>query len=449
MNKNRMLFVYMLALLLNNFLLYNAQYDYDEYYSIAKQLDEKSSSSHDTWPLALAHYLNAYCQNQDRAEPLVRIAQHYYKAGQNSLAYLFAQNACLIPYDPQKSLEQELYTYVRYDLIGICAWYLKKYDEGETAIKTALTFHPDDEHLKDNLKFYIKRKCHEHQKIVGLIPARNESKIIEQCLHALAYYTDAIVYLDDASDDNSIEIVESVASQYHIEKIIKKKKWQRDEPGDRNTLLNAGREIGGTHFIVIDADEILTSNCSQNDFLRNSIKELNPGDRLLLNWIHLWKNPDFFRSDEDWRYRYKDFIFCDDGLCTYASDFIHTSRTPTNLSGISHYLDGNTYGMLHFQFINWSNLVVKQSWYKCLERIKTPEKSIEAINNRYLFSMDITHVETSKIRAEWFKFYDFYDPYIFDAQEEWRAEQIKQWVKQWGKDYFEGLYFWGLDIENL
>lgn len=422
---------------------------FSDYYTNARQLEMDRSTTDCTWPLALTYYLKAYCQNPNRAEPLVRIAQHYYSTGENNLTYFFALKACQIPYPEEGTEEKELYEYTRYDILGICAWYAKEYDVGEAALKKALELNPDDQHFKNNLKYYIERKSHEHPKIVGLIPARNESKVIEQCLHALSFYTDAIVYLDDASEDDSVALVQSVATKYNVEKIIKKEVWQRDEPGDRNALLKAGREIGGTHFIVIDADELLTANCLTDNALLKQIKALHPGDRLMLNWVHLWKNADFFRSDEGWRYRYKDFIFCDDGLCFYSSNFIHTARTPNNLSGKNHYIDGNDYGMLHFQFINWSNVVKKQSWYKCLERIRTPEKSIDAINQLYTFSMDTSHVETRPVDTIWFKGYDFFNPLLFDAQEQWRTEQIKQWVLLWGKDYFDGLDFWGLDIGNI
>lgn len=422
---------------------------FSQYYEHAQQLESQSTATEDTWPLALNLYLKAHNENPLRAEPFINIAQHYYKTGEHNLTYLFAHNACLIPMPQEKVENPELYTRIRYDILGICAWYTEHYDEGEVALKKALENHPNDQHLKQNLSYYIEQKSRKCPKIVGLIPARNESKIIEQCLHALSLYADAIVYLDDASDDNSVAIVESVADKYNVVKIIKKQIWRRDEPADKNALLKAGREIGGTHFIVIDADEMLTANCLQNNFLRNRIKDLKPGDRLLLNWIHLWKRPDFYRSDAGWRNRFKDFIFCDDGLCSYDSEFIHTPRTPCNLSGTSYYLDENDYGMLHFQFMNWTNVVIKQSWYKCLEHIRTPEKSVEAINQRYAFSMDTTHVEISPIQKIWFDGYDFYSPECFDAQEEWRTEQMKQWVAGYGADHFKGLDFWGLNLENL
>ncbi len=423
--------------------------NFASYYDWANRFDRSCQGAHDTWPLALTYYLKAYSLNPKRAEPLVRIAQHYCSFGNTALGYFFARNACQLPCPDEKDVEKELYDFTRWDLLGISAWYVNAFQEGLEATKKALEYHPNDQHLKNNLKFYIEHKIASKKKVVGLIPARNESKIIEQCLRALSLYTDAIVYLDDASDDNSVAIVKSVATKYRVEKIIRKKIWKRDEPGDRNALLKAGREIGGTHFIVIDADEMLTANCLQDNWIAKQIDALQPGDRLMLNWIHLWKSPDFYRADEGWRYRYKDFAFCDDGQCCYSSEFIHTGRTPNNLSGKLRYTDGDNYGMLHFQFINWSNVVKKQSWYKCLERIRTPEKAIDVINQRYAFSMDTSHEQLLNVPTCWFQKYDFFDAELFDAQEQWRADQMKQWVKQYGKDYFAGLDFWGLELENL
>jgi hypothetical protein len=105
--------------------------------------------------------------------------------------------------------------------------------------------------------------------------------------------------------------------------------------------------------------------------------------------------------------------------------------------------------MLHLQFINWPNVVKKQSWYKCLERIKTPDKSIDAINQRYAFSMNTNCEQLSPIPSMWLDGYDFFDDTVFDVQEQWRAEQMKQWVTQYGKDYFSGLDFWGLELDTL
>jgi hypothetical protein len=54
-----------------------------------------------------------------------------------------------------------------------------------------------------------------------------------------------------------------------------------DESAHRNFLLQLGRSIGGTHFLVIDADEIVVvGNCELVDYqeLRNAIVQMKEGD---------------------------------------------------------------------------------------------------------------------------------------------------------------------------
>ena len=282
-------------------------------------------------------------------------------------------------------------------------------------------------------------------KIVGLIPSRNESPIIEQCLRALSLYTDAIVCLDDASTDNTLEIVKSLAEECNIEKIIAKEKWYRDEPGDRNKLLQAGRKIGGTHFIVIDADEMLTANFLENDLLRKKILQLKPGETIKLTWIQLWRSLDQYRFDNSvWTNNYKDFIFCDDGKCSYNSEFIHTPRTP-KMKGKIYTITGYTHGMLHFQFVNWRNLLIKQSWYRCLERIRLPNKNPADINRLYAPSKDEKKLGLKESPFYWFDGYKFFDPLTYNQPEGWREKQMLEWFEQYGREHFANLDIW--DVE--
>lgn len=283
-------------------------------------------------------------------------------------------------------------------------------------------------------------------KIVGLVPARNESPIIEQCLRALSLYTDAIVYLDDASTDDTLEIVKSLAQECNIEKIIAKEKWYRDEPGDRNKLLQAGREIGGTHFVVVDADEMLTANCLDNNFLQKKILSLKPGERIKLNFIVPWRSVDQYRFDKSvWTHNYFVCIFCDDGRCSYNSGFIHTPHVPRNLRGKIHTIAGYTHGMLHFQFVNWRNLLVKQSWYRCLERIRQPNKSDAAINQIYAPSKDEKNLGLKSSPAYWLDGYDFFDPTVFNQPEKWKEKQVLEWFEHYGRKHFAGLDIWYVD----
>jgi glycosyltransferase involved in cell wall biosynthesis len=284
-------------------------------------------------------------------------------------------------------------------------------------------------------------------KIVGLLPARNEGNRIAFCLRALAKYTDAIVYLDDCSCDNTIQIVESLASHCNVEKIIRKTEWVRDEPGDRNTLLQSGREIGGTHFVVIDADEAFTSNCMDNNFLRETTLSLQPGDRLAMQWIQLWRSIHRYRFDDSvWTWLSKEIIFCDDGACSYESQFIHTPRVPQNTSGRVFALPGYVHGLLHFQFVNWRNLLLKQAWYRCLERVRDPSKSAEAINQLYKPSSDEKGIRLRRAPNFWLSGYEFFDETAYNEPYLWRETQMLGWFEELGRDFFKDLDVWDIKL---
>lgn len=276
-------------------------------------------------------------------------------------------------------------------------------------------------------------------KIIGLLPARNEEGQIGFALQALSKFTDAIVYLDDCSTDNTVQIVRGLSENCRVEEIIEKPVWHRDEPGDRNRLLAAGRALGGTHFVVIDADEAFTANCLEGDFLKNMIRSLKPREQLALRWLHLWRGVDQYRVDAPaWSDRYKRCIFCDDGKAQYKSRFIHTSRIPV-MKGKRIKLHREDMGLLHFQFVNWSNLELKQRWYRWLERVRDPEKTIEAINRKYATSVDEDGLKLSGVPKSWFEGYTFFDSTIFDIPDSWRLVQMGEWQKEFGENFFDGL----------
>jgi glycosyltransferase involved in cell wall biosynthesis len=281
-----------------------------------------------------------------------------------------------------------------------------------------------------------------NKKIVGLVPVRNESLYIEQCLLALAQLTDAIVVLDDASQDNTVEIVKSLQQQCRIERIVEKKIWYRDEPGDRNTLLKLGREIGGTHFVVLDADEMFTANMVTNNKLRQLILSLQPGNHLEFHWIRLWKSLQQYRADGE----LKNFVFCDDGTCFYESGFIHTSRVPHNLKNQSKIsvTPYHTYGVLHFQAVNWRNMQIRRAWYHCILRMRRPDFSDNSINEMCQNQDSKNEAQVRPCLAEWFD-YPFFSATAFEKPDIWREKQVVEWINEHGKNYFKNLNIWDVD----
>jgi glycosyltransferase involved in cell wall biosynthesis len=282
-------------------------------------------------------------------------------------------------------------------------------------------------------------------KIVGLIPARNEAARLEFCLRALAEFTDAIVYLDDCSSDDSVSVVERVAKDCKVEAILRNTTWRRDEPGDRNRLLQAGRKIGGTHFIVIDADEAFTANAREGGMLRKRLLALQPGDCLGLAWIQLWRSVKFFRQDcSVWTNNIKNIAFADDGRCSYESDFIHTPRVPSNLKGKQVQLSRDECALLHFQFTHWPNLRLKQAWYRCMEKVRDPQKPAKAINDLYAPSEDESALEVERTPESWLD-YPFFNPAAPVPQDQWRKAEVEAWFRECGVERFRDLNIWDLD----
>lgn len=286
-------------------------------------------------------------------------------------------------------------------------------------------------------------------KIIALVPFRNEEIMMAQCLRGLKPYADEIILLNDASTDNSVAIIESMAQECHVTEIIHKTEWYRDEPGDRNKLLQAGRAHGGTHFVVVDVDEMFTGNCMDNNFLRSAILSLQPGDVLILNWIQLWKSVDYYRFDDSvWTYNYKPIIFADNPKASYSSEFIHTPRIPYNLGGKYYRIEGYKHGLMHFQFVNFDNVTMKHCWYRCLERIRTKKSGAE-INEIYNLPFKPQNIHLEPAPHEWFDNYqDFFDRSIFTKDEKWRKAQVKEWFAQYGPDFFKDLDIWFIDWEK-
>ena len=127
---------------------------------VAQMLAQRSPKTQ--VPLTVSHYLTAFCLRPHRAEPLIKIAQYYLDIGNKHLAFLFASRAAKIPYPINDILfvEKYLYDFIRYDILGICAWYVGEYDLGQWAVLQALKVQPHADYLLRNLKFYTAPKVH-------------------------------------------------------------------------------------------------------------------------------------------------------------------------------------------------------------------------------------------------------------------------------------------------
>lgn len=304
-------------------------------------------------------------------------------------------------------------------------------------------------------------------KVVGLIQVRNEAEVIEHCLRGLSLFTDAIVVLDDNSQDNTRVIVESLAGELHIERVIVQpySGWQKtSEAHNRQTLLEAGRAVGGTHFILIDADELFMATCGRNNWLQRKIVSLKPGQILSMPMVNVWGDALVYRDDEylsphQSPWSKKPVIFCDDGQCSYSDcsdtavvpEILHGCRVPLNMvckefnkqiivRNINH-------GIVHFKWANFDNIYVKKRWYMMLEYMRANEHSQdrEANLKRIIHYYDKGEfkgtmpeeqgITLKTIRKEWYA-YPFFDATVYTHYNYNRERDIREWLNAYGVDYF-------------
>ena len=128
------------------------------------RLGDLSITLNHPWEESLSWYLKAYAHSK-RAEPLVKIADHYLsfnafgeKKPDYNLSYTFISQACKLMYPHNQILfvDRQSYTYKRWHILGICAYYVNKFKEGKDACIKALQAE-DNDIDKKNLVLYLKK----------------------------------------------------------------------------------------------------------------------------------------------------------------------------------------------------------------------------------------------------------------------------------------------------
>jgi glycosyltransferase involved in cell wall biosynthesis len=117
------------------------------------------------WHDSLGYYMKAI-EHSARAEPLIRIAQHYKNTKKWLISFNFAQWACSLPYPSNATLfvDKYSYEYTRWHILGIVAYYCQKYKEGKYACLKAIEKGLNTELDKSNLQFYLKKEQEEADK---------------------------------------------------------------------------------------------------------------------------------------------------------------------------------------------------------------------------------------------------------------------------------------------
>ncbi len=106
------------------------------------------------WDTAFMWFWKAW-QHSHRAEPVIKLAEHYIKKDWES-AYAFITLACRLDF-PQGTLlfvDNNAYEYQRWHLLGWIAYYVGEYADGLRGCKKALQSRPKSELDRKNIKFH-------------------------------------------------------------------------------------------------------------------------------------------------------------------------------------------------------------------------------------------------------------------------------------------------------
>lgn len=271
-------------------------------------------------------------------------------------------------------------------------------------------------------------------KIIALFPIKNDRWILDTTIPQLKLFADEILCLDGGSTDGTIETLRSygVMVKDQDQSNLNYSSWRQE-------LLDWGRERGGTHFIWLDSDEAFTTNLLST--FRDEVAKLKPGQKLVLRWLCLWKDPRMYREDASvWGHLYKDFVFCDDGKAAFGNVRLHEGRTPgENNTETWVKLPTEKGAVLHYQFVPFERFQVKQAYQRCRELVigNDPRR----INLRYAETLDTTEELCKDLPPEWIAGVGNLNN-INITPPGWFFEGIFNYFKEKGISFFESVQIW-------
>ena len=259
-------------------------------------------------------------------------------------------------------------------------------------------------------------------KVIGILPFKNEERFLPTYLSNVQPVCDEIIAIDDHSTDNSRQIMEDagviVKGYDETEKL--KGGWTCGLI--RQHLFNYAREAGGTHFVCLDADETFTSNFVP--IARDIMSQLEPGEKVHMQWLALWKSYTAYRDDYTvWSRNFKDFIVADHPDLDYSYGYMCEGRTigPNNDNTLRT-LEVEHGAVLHYQFACFNNFLLKQVWCQVGELVQQGPSALASINAKYSICYQDDNVGMRTMPNEWIA--GIPEPPVPNFDPEWEEEKL-------------------------
>jgi hypothetical protein len=281
----------------------------------------------------------------------------------------------------------------------------------------------------------------EKQKVICLMPVKNEVDVLPITLGILSRYCDVILIADQMSDDGSrdvykkfpkVQVIDN-AREGHSNRV----RWD---------LLKAAREYHGNNLLLaLDADEYIPSVLFDK-FIHSH--NFTTGESFRFPWIQLWKSIRYYNDTGAWYKNYQRAAWVDDRKTLYGDTVIlndHIARVPPSF--LSHCKKVDDTPIVHLQWASWHKTQLKQAWYRCTELIASP-KNYLAINTSYSTSLDRSGIKLTPVPQEWTEGIDGLDA-VENLPPTWHLREINTFFDKYGIEFFEPLQIWHIpELEN-
>jgi hypothetical protein len=287
--------------------------------------------------------------------------------------------------------------------------------------------------------------------IVGMMLVRNEEWVIRASLAAALRWCHKVAVMCHACSDRTSTIVGEMAGLYpekiKVLHVGPSEHW--DEMNLRDELLSMARVMGGTHFGLIDADEIPTANVLPD--MRRWCERLLPGQVLDVPMVPVWGDLEHYRHDASvWSRSMLSVAVADNPgrTLTYQprkDGYQHHNRVPAGATGrYSPFASPKRGGVMHLQFADKRRLLMKHVWYRMIEKLRWPDReNSHQLNTKYDQALDETDMKREAVPDDWWA--DLDKDKIWLDQEPWHQQEIRRLLDRHGIEAFEGLDLKGVE----
>lgn len=318
-------------------------------------------------------------------------------------------------------------------------------------------------------------------KLIGLYLCKNEEWVLEASLRSALCWVDELIVVDHSSTDSTDLIINRLCEEYPFRvnhsrwtKTKKEKtythygqngkllpdgytreieidvpdegyKWW-DEMDARQHSLELGRKHKGTHFAIIDADEILTANALP--YVRSWFSWLQPGQILEVPMLAMRNLHEYQDDDSVWSRAFLTLGFADvKDILSWkpASDgYHHHHRAPHGVSKnpLRAWTNKSQGGVMHLQWCNEKRLKAKHVLYRMIDHLRWPNReTTEELNRKYNEAL-ITPAKTSQVSQEWWAGQN--KDLINTNGWPWQDMEVRRLLSEYGREAFAGLDLLGM-----